>query len=450
MNWDYLFVAFSSMLMSCYAVVFNFFPRSVFSELERRELISAPVFTADRLIEGTYTEEVSKWYSDTEPYRDFWMLFNMQLQSAQEWHFEQSGEERVVFHAPEVEEIEEEEVAELSNQREFGQFDRDMSANLNAKVANAGIIVVGEAPTARALMGFRGTYKGGTSWVNSINAYRQVLGDSIRIYCMIMPTSTEYYCPAKVRKLVSSQHDVIEGVYSMLDSTIEAVDVYTTLGEHADEPIYFRTDHHWSPLGAFYASQQFARVAGVPVPDLEDFDVETMPEYLGSMYGFSKDIAVKQSPEDFVYYKPRCNYRCFITQFSVDSRYHPNGVYPEREMPFFRNDMLTRSAAYCVFMGGDANITRVCTEVNNGRRLLLLKDSYGNAMPSNLFGSFEEVHVVDFRFFHKSLPVYIREHGITDVLFTNNMMNICGKAAARAYARFMGPNPEGDTIKVKR
>lgn len=71
-------------------------------------------------------------------------------------------------------------------------------------------------------------------------------------------------------------------------------------------------------------------------------------------------------------------------------------------------------------MGGDSRTVKVTnTGGTPGRRLLIVKDSYGNAVASNLFGSFEEVHVADFRYYPHSLIDYIRDNKITDFVIAN-------------------------------
>lgn len=99
--------------------------------------------------------------------------------------------------------------------------------------------------------------------------------------------------------------------------------------------------------------------------------------------------------------------------------------------------------AYSTFMGGDTKLTQVRTNVGNGRRLVILKDSYGNALPGYLFYSFEEIHVVDGRYFTHNMKRYVRENGITDILFANNIFQACG-GRYRAYEFFL-TMPEGST-----
>ena len=266
-------------MMTAFAVVFCTLPRSTYSELERRDLLRFPEFSWQRLGEGDFTQSVSNWFSDSEPFRDVLMRGSMELKSWMAF----KTRDAVTF-------------------RDIEEFHNDVNAN--AKMENAGVIVVGNAPDARALMAFKNKNKGEKSFAKVVNTYQTTFGPEVNVYCMIIPTAVEYYCPVNARNCTDPEFPVLTELYALVDSAVQVVDLYRVLGEHVDEDIYLRTDHHWSPLGAYYAARQFARVAGVKVPDLKDFEADTIKEYVGSMYGFSKDVNVKKSPEDFVFYKP--------------------------------------------------------------------------------------------------------------------------------------------------
>ena len=453
MRGDKVLVSVIVSMMAAFVVVFCALPRSTYSELEKRELKSFPAYHAKDLRDGSFTAEVSNWFSDSEPFRDAFMTASMQLKS---WMAIKSlgAQEAVTFHAPELEpEMVEErplegeetdpEVQErtpettkvVRDQRAIQEFHNDVNAN--AKMENAGVIVMGSAPTARALMAFKNKNKGGKAFANTINTYQKTFGPEVRVYGMIIPTAVEYYCPVNARSCSDPEFPVLTELYSLIDTTVQVVDLYMVMSEHLDEDIYLRTDHHWSPLGAYYAARQFAEVAGVHVPDLEEFNRHTVEGYVGSMYGFSKDINVKKSPEDFVYYTPKeGNYSTTYVKYQLDQDYKIVAEESPHQGDFFVK-VANPGAAYCVFMGSDARITQVRTGVDNHRRLLILKDSFGNAIPGYLFGSFEEIHVIDFRYFTKNIKSYVKEHGITDLLMVNNLPQVCSGAIGAAYKKFL-------------
>ena len=167
-----------------------------------------------------------------------------------------------------------------------------------------GIIISKENNQIRALEPFTGLATGGTWYSNAINQYRDTLKHHVRIYSMIVPTSAGLYCPEEAKEWIRDEEPVINNMYQHLEKGVEIVDVYPVLKQHMDEDIYSRTDHHWSPLGAYYAAREFARKAQVKVPNLNDFEERTIHNFVGSMYHYSKDITVKNSPEKFIYYIP--------------------------------------------------------------------------------------------------------------------------------------------------
>ena len=313
-----------------------------------------------------------------------------------------------------------------------------------AKVASSGIILVGSGENVRALMGFFGTERGGAKYAETVSLYGAAFGRSVNVYCMPIPTSTEYYCPEEAAKFTKKQWPVFNSIFSHLTNGVKAVDVYTVLGQHVDEPIYLRTDHHWAPLGAYYAAQKFAEVAGVPFADLSTYEEHVVHRYVGSMYGYSQNVAVKKAPEDFVYYIPTgVEYSTTYVNYTLDEEFHVTGESKPYQSKYFFSFKDGSGAAYTTFMGGDIKMTKVVTSTHNGRRLLVIKDSFGNAVPGYLFHSFEEIHVADFRYFTKDVVSYVDENRITDILFANNITNTCVNYTYSRYRKFLNPSDPG-------
>ena len=156
------------------------------------------------------------------------------------------------------------------------------------------------------------------------------------------------------------------------------------------------------------------------------------------MYRYSKDISVKRSPEDFVYFTPRdIEYTTTYINYMVDENYAITGSTAPMRGDYFYTFKDGSGGAYCTFMGGDSKITQVRTMVDNGRRMILLKDSYGNAIPGYLFYSFEEIHVIDARYFTRNIKAYVREHKITDLVFGNNVAFASSGATINFYNNFL-------------
>lgn len=419
-------------LFALFAVVFGTFPRSTFSELEKRELASFPEFDLEKLLSGTFTSQVSLWFSDSEPFRDQLMAFSMAVKDLIRLD---TGEENITFHAA------------VSEQEPDGPLMADTAvvstdisnplAEENAKIANAGIIIVGSGDHVRALMAYGGSAKGCTGYALAANKYKETF-PWVNVYCMVIPTAAEYYCPEKMRRRTNPQRPTIENVFRHLAPDVKPIDIYDALGAHTDEDIFLRTDHHWAPLGAFYAAQKFAEVAGVPFKPLSNYKRCVVHGYVGSMYGYSQDVAVKNAPEDFVYYVPQgVDYSTTYVDYTIDENYHVIGMGRPYKSVFFYRFKDGSGGAYCTFMGSDTKITCVRTSTHNGRRLMILKDSFGNALPGYLFFSFEEVHVIDSRYFTRNMVDYVNENHITDILFANNIFKAYSSHTYGGYVRFL-------------
>lgn len=431
-----IYIAVISIVFLAFTVVFDFFPRSTYSPLEKRDLTQFPAFSWDKLASGEFTKSINSWFSDSEPYRDMFLSMSMKEKDLIKLSL---SEDDITFHAstdnledegPSDEELE-------AKERQVGKYDNKVTAEEVATIANRGIIIVGKGEKTRALMAYGGGSKGGVDYAQSANEYKKAF-PNVNVYCMVIPTAVDFYCPAKAKKASNEERPTINNIYAHLDPDIHAVDVYTELGKHAAEDIYLRTDHHWAPLGAFYAAQEFCRVAKVPFKPLKFYERKVVHGYVGSMYGYSKDISLKKNPEDFVYYVPKgVKYTTTYIDYNINKNYEVIGESKPYKSIFFYKYKDGSGGAYCTFMGGDTRIVKVETGNKNKRRVLILKDSFGNALPGYLFYSFEEIHVVDYRYFTKNMKEYVRANKITDILFANNIFNAYSNKICRKYVRFL-------------
>lgn len=416
-------------------LVFLFFPRSTYSELEKRELAVPPEFSVESLFSSEYTAAVSHWFNDSEPYRDELMALSMKTRALM--RLQVGGEEAISFHAPDPEPAVETTAADDAATPEAEAVAEDFVAPDGvAKISHNGIVVVGTGSNVRALMAYGGS-RGGESHARMANRYAAEL-PGVKVYTMPIPLASEFYLPEKAKSISRSQWATIESVRDHLDGVV-FVNGYDALKAHAAEDIYLRTDHHWAPLGAFYAAERFAKTAGVPFRQLSDgYQQKVIHNFVGSMYGYSKDIAVKNAPEDFVYYQPTgVEYSTTFRTYSVNDRFKVTAESRPVKGAFFKHFKDGSGAAYCTFMGSDQLLVKVETGTKNGRRLAVVKDSYGNAVPGYLFYSFEEIHVIDFRYFPHNIKEYCAANNITDLLFVLNIFNTYSSSTSKACERFL-------------
>lgn len=271
----------------------------------------------------------------------------------------------------------------------------------------------------RAIDLYGGGYERGQNYAETLNQLKTLVGDQVNVFSLVAPTAVSFYLPDDLSYMAGSEWDNIDHLNSFFDGIIP-VDAYTALSQHVNEDIYFRTDHHWQPLGAYYAAQAFANIAQVPFAPLSDYETIAMEGYVGTMYGYSNENQlVKNNPDVFTYYKPKNEYTVtYYTQSLTD---------PYEAGLFLKSLEDTPVVSwYLVFMGGDDEVAHVHTDVSNGRKLVIVKDSYGNAVVPCLTNSFEDIWVVDMRYFEGSISQLVKDEGLTDVLFCMNSFSATG------------------------
>ena len=244
-------------------------------------------------------------------------------------------------------------------------------------------------------------------YASYLNAYKEKLGN-VNVYSMVLPTSSSFYLPDNYKDLAHSEKEDFDNIDGALQNVM-SVDAYSALNAHKDEAIYSRTDHHWQPLGAYYAAEKFALTAGVPFADLSEYETVTLPGYVGTLYMYTQSATLLNNPEDFVYYKPKTP----VTVTQYDTRF---------QNPVVANLLLDPSvmpnSGYYMVFGSDERIVHVNTECKNGRTLVIFKDSYGNALLPMLTSSFENIYLCDIRYFELNAIDFINQVGATDLLFS--------------------------------
>lgn len=271
----------------------------------------------------------------------------------------------------------------------------------------------------RAIDLYGGGYERGANYAASLNTLKLMVGDQVNVFSLVAPTAVSFYLPEEYSYMTGSEWDNIDYINENLNGVIP-VDAYTALSKHVGEDIYFRTDHHWQPLGAYYAAEEFAGIAQVPFAPLSDYETVSKEGYVGTMYGYSgENPLVKNNPDTFTYYKPKNDYTTTYYTQTLENPYE-GGLFLKTI------DNLDTTQWYLVFMGGDGEVEHIHTDVGNGRKLVIVKDSYGNALVPCLTNSFEDIWVVDMRGFEKSISALVNSEGLTDVLFCMNSFSATG------------------------
>ncbi len=284
---------------------------------------------------------------------------------------------------------------------------------------------------------FGGNKAGCREYAEYVNELKARVGDSVNVYSMVVPTSGSFYLPAKYQSLMASEWDAIESINGSLIGVVP-IDAYSALAAHTDEYVYFRTDHHWTQLGAYYAAEEFANAAGVPFAPLSEYTRQDREGMLGSLYGYSNNNAnMKKAADTFTFYKPKNDFTVTV--------YDPDYTDP-RKMPLILSDAyVSVNNSYMVY-GSDMQINHVQTDCTNGRKLVIIGDSYDNAMFLNLTSSFSEIWVCDMRahlktpYFDLNVIDFIEKTGASDVLLAMDTFSAVGGNRKGLLAMLNNPN----------
>ena len=267
----------------------------------------------------------------------------------------------------------------------------------------------------RGIMLYGIGYEPGRNYAATVNKYKEQLGEYVNVFSMIVPTPVTFYMPEKYYEQGISDRELphIEDVNDHLSGIIP-IDAYAALVDHTDEEIFYRTDHHWTQLGAYYAAQAFAKMALVPFDDISEYDRYEKDGYLGTLYGSSdNNPLIGNNPETFFWYVPKRE--VVTTYYDTDAQNGYEGNY------FYKPDDFGSTVEWnLTYMAGDSRIVHVETGLDTNRRLMIIKDSYADSLTPCLFGSFDEIWVVDMRFCTTSAVQLAKDKDITDLLFCSN------------------------------
>lgn len=223
------------------------------------------------------------------------------------------------------------------------------------------------------------------------------------VFSVIFPMQNDIYGDRLPQNApVLSEKEVIDLAYSNMDNTIN---VYDTLMEKNDEYIYYYTDHHWTSLGAYYAYTQIIEALGQEALPLGEKTTLT-EDFNGTI--FSKS-GVRYAPSDAI--------DIYTRNFDIEIE-DANGVI---NSTIYNYDKLESNDMYTVFLGGNDPLVRV--QGDGEGKLLMIKDSYSNSLVPFLAQHFEEIHLIDLRFYKLSISDYTYFNNIDQVLIAYSVDN---------------------------
>ncbi len=336
-------------------------PMKGFSESENRRLEGRPKFSWETLFNGTFISKYETFVTDQFVFRDTWIGLKTRT-----------------------------ELAMLKKDINGVYIGKD--GYLIEKVDNSDLDMEQLNRNEKRLYAF-------------INKYEEQLGHK-HVFAMIAPTAFEVL----KEKLPPYAAGFDQGEFlNRLEGTLknQFIDLRQIFSEHKDEYIFYRTDHHWTTLGAYFAYTQWAKAIGEIPMSQEEFDIQKIEDnFLGTIYS---KINLKLSSDEMYLYDSGKSY---TVEYNMDGVLK-NSLY---EMSY-----LDTKDKYSVYLGGNNPIVKIDSENHNGKKLLILKDSYAHCFTPFAANHFETTYMVDLRYFNMPISQFIEENKITDVLVLYNV-----------------------------
>lgn len=446
--------------------------RPDYSETEMRSLSRFPVPTVSTFLSGEFFAGVDIWFADTFPFREQFMALSDRMESFYGQRSEmihgdvQAGDaippsdegfdEPLSPTISPVDEILDESLSlvmppndAIGDKTSTGDDVDDVCSNMpedtpvipdideNAKIETLGaLLVINDA--AYEYYNFVATIA--QDYIITVQKAADQISGQANVYNLLIPNSMDICVPDRIRSQIttSSQREAIDFFYASYDENVETVDVYNSLLRASvdGEYIYFRTDHHWTALGAYYAYCDFAEAADRKVANLKtDFNERVFSGFLGSFYRKTKNTAMAANPDTLYAFEPKS---------TNDIQIHwANGGVSMYNIVTDVTDWAAGSKYASGFIGGDNPYSIIQNpNITDGSAIVLVKDSYGNCFAPFLAESYQYVYVVDFRYYDDSeigtLADLVREKDVDDVLIINAISTTRSSGLVKQLTRFVG------------
>lgn len=331
-------------------------PDKAFSELENRALQQQPAFTASALLAGTLADEAERYLADQFILRD------------------ECVEAKTVMDA-------------IAGRKEFN----------GVYYTGGRLIERVDEPDETKLA------------ANIAAVQKLAAATDVPVTLALVPTAADVYkgtLPAGAPS--ADQQTIIERIYAQ--AGVQTADLASPLHDHRDEYIFYRTDHHWTSLGAYYGAEALLGSLDKTIAPLDSFQPERVTEdFNGTLYSSSGVRSVKPDAIDI-----------YVPQGGAEVESWRNGA-PEPGTLYDRS-YLDKKDKYSMFLGGNQPLAVIRTG-NPGGKLLLVRDSYADSLAPFLMAHFSEIHLFDARYFKQPLSTYIAQNEIDQTVLLFSLQN---------------------------
>lgn len=333
-------------------------PDVEFSQQENRYLQPLPDFSLSALADGTFTADFESYTTDQFPFRDAWTTLKARCEL-------------------------------LSGKKE----------NNGVYYCGDGVLITDfEAPADETV----------DSTIDALNAWVEY--SDTPIYFGLIPGAGEiqsYLLPPNAP--TDSQQAVIDRAYERSEAI--NIDVSSALREHTGEYIFYRTDHHWTSLGAFYGYEALCRAWDLPAPDIASYDRQVVSEtFYGTTY----------SSSGFSWVRPD-QIETFVPDDGSVTLTDYGSPEPSIE-PMYDTSFLKVKDKYSMFLGGNTSLLTVDTG-HEGSSILIVRDSYSDSLVPFLTADFSRIDLVDLRYYKDSLAMYAEKNDFDMILVLYSVSN---------------------------
>lgn len=357
---DIMQIIFFLIILVGFMIAAFVIPDKTFSEQENRVLAKAPKYSTESLKSGKLMKEIEEYLTDQFPLRDNWISIKSRVE-----RLSGKTENNNVFLGKEDTLIKRFEVADESL----------VEKNINA--------------------------------VNKL-----VESTDIPVYFSLIPGAVSIWeekLPDNAQN--DDQKEIIDVLYSNVNC--KTIDNYSVLRKHKEEAVFYRTDHHWTSLGAYYGYVAVADVLGLEVKGIEEYNKEVVSEdFYGTVYSSSGVRWVE--PDTIVKYVSEDGKRVEVIAGNSS-----------KEGMFYDYDKLKVKDKYAFFFGGNAALLKISSDAGNGKSLLVIRDSYSDSEIPFLTEHFEEIYMMDLRYYKFGVQYFLEQTGVDAILINYSLDNFC-------------------------
>jgi hypothetical protein len=378
------------------SLLFVFGHKEKISLSEKRSLATLPALTWDSYISGTFSKGMQSYINDHFPFRAQAVRLTEAFRYNLGFHLQNQEKIVVVGNPNKIKEPEDsnlDSAAQKAYLEGFEEFDAGSMVILNGKIytQNSGDPAISPY------------------FAKMLNVYADSLWGKARVFSAVAPLSSAFIPLKSYERYVGRNEATLKAIQTNLNPGVYFADVMGEMNQHYNEYLWYGSDHHWTGLGAYYGYVAFCKAAGItPVP-LSSMEKKVRKGFLGTLYELTRDQSVRDNPD-------------------LVETYIPPGIETQavRYNPYdLKNPQLTKvfcnSANYSTFICGDAPLMKITTNVKNGKKIAVVKNSMGNAFVVYLISHYEQIYVVDFRYSKHNLLKIMKDAKVDDLVFAVGM-----------------------------